>query len=211
PNLVYALNRVESEIIANYLNDNQCSQEAQGFALPAIDAIVEGLNSDVEIILYVIENEQNYRDDMSSDELAFFDTLSTNQQLGYLVSAEEAKRISNELFETFCERYNGKGDAFRHAYWNILSSIRIGVYLTSELTTRHENISFQYAFHGKEVEMDLYNNNIGRSFVENGIDNLLLARQTIQTAFDNGDLRYLNNQDGSCRATFSSVLTPTNE
>ncbi|MBO3118079.1 hypothetical protein J4050_15105, partial [Winogradskyella sp. DF17] len=42
PNLVYALNRVESEIIANYLNDNQCSQEAQGFTLAAIDVILDG-------------------------------------------------------------------------------------------------------------------------------------------------------------------------
>src|SRR5690606_8120661 len=99
----------------------------------------------------------------------------------------------NELFLTPCERYNGKGDAFRHAYWNALSSQRIGVGLTNLLTTRHENRPPDYAYESKEVEMDLFNNQVGQDIVYNGMTNLLLMQEAIQDALDNGELKYLNN------------------
>ena len=35
--------------------------------------------------------------------------------------------------------------------------------------------------------------------------------QDIQTALNNGELRYINNQSSDCKATFSSQIIPTNQ
>lgn len=52
----------------------------------------------------------------------------------------------------------------------------------------------------------------GRVIVSNGMTNLLLMQQTIQYAFNNGDLTNLNPNIGPdlCKATFNSQLAPTN-
>ena len=44
---------------------------------------------------------------------------------------------TENIFPTYCERYNGKGDAFRHAYWNALASQSLGVNTTKLLTTNN--------------------------------------------------------------------------
>ncbi|MBR9757929.1 MAG: hypothetical protein GYB39_07580 [Algicola sp.] len=168
----------------------------------------EGGDVDFHDVIYVLENEQDYTSWMSDDEKNLYDTLTRTEQLLYLASAKQALDKSEELFLTPCERYNGKGDAFRHAYWNALSSSRIGVGLTNLLTTRHENRPPEYPYHSKENEMNLFNNQVGRDIVINGSTNIL---QDIQDAVSNGDLRYLNNQDSDCFATFSSQLIPTNQ
>ena len=60
--------------------------------------------------------------------------------------------------------------------------------------------------------MDLFNNQIGRDIIFDGSEDILLD---VQTAFDNGELMYLNNQSTvighECEATFSSELIPTNQ
>ncbi len=153
--------------------------------------------------------EQDYRNKMSSDELILFDSLSRQDQLKYLWSAKQAIDKSKELFNSLLQLYNGKGDAFRHAYWNALSTQRLGSNLTGLLTSKHENIASTYPYQHFEKTMDLFNNSIGRNIGENGSGDLV---QDILDALDNGDLRYLSNQDSiSGKATYNSEVIPTDQ
>ena len=145
---------------------------------------------------------------MSQEELTLFNSLSRTEQLQYLRSAKEAIDKTNQLFKTLKERYNGKGDAFRHAYWNALSSKRIGSGITEALTRKHENQSPSYAFSHKETKMDLFNNRVGRQIADQGSKNLV---QDVLNALSNGQLRYITHQANSGRATFKSKVVPTNE
>ena len=56
--------------------------------------------------------------------------------------------------------HNGKGDAFRHAYWNALMVKAYGEVLAKEFADAHEKNPKQPA---KEKTMDLHNNSVGRS------------------------------------------------
>lgn len=56
--------------------------------------------------------------------------------------------------------HNGKGDAFRHAYWNALMVKANGEVLAKEFADAHEKNPKQPA---KEKTMDLHNNSVGRS------------------------------------------------
>ncbi len=107
---------------------------------------------------------------------------------------------------------NRKGDAFKHTFWNALSTVYIGEALTEQLTTAHEDIEYDpdYPSHNKETQMDLHNNAKGRQ-IAYGAGRLY---QLVHESMDDGDLRYLNNlsyQDGFWKATKSSQLTPTNQ
>ena len=123
-------------------------------------------------------------------------------------SAYDAVNKARELFSTPCELFNGKGDALRHAYWNALSTNRIGAALTYQLTTAHENRPIIYIYSEKEKQMDLYNNNIG---INLGQLDASLIEQALVDALNNGNLLYLNNLTSNCSATFTSQLIPTNQ
>ena len=202
-------NKEFGDQLRDYLLTENNNPNAESFGLAAIKAKCDGLNDlTLDEILELLEFEQDYRDKMSSSEIELFETLTRDKQLKYLLSAKEAIDKTDELFSTYCEKYNGKGDAFRHAYWNALSSSRIGVGLTNLLTTRHEDKPPTYPYNSKENVMDLYNNEIGRDIIWNGSTDIL---QDVLSAFNNGDLRYLSNQASDCRATYNSQLTPTNQ
>jgi hypothetical protein len=55
--------------------------------------------------------------------------------------------------------HNGRGDAFRHCFWNALMTRRIGRSQASKVATGHENANKGPA---AERSMDLYNNLKGR-------------------------------------------------
>lgn len=88
------------------------------YSLFAIDSLIDGTFNNYREIT---EKEQNYRADMSKSELAMFDSMPKADQFKYLKSALVAINKSAELFP-LNERTNGKGDAFRHAYWNALAT-----------------------------------------------------------------------------------------
>lgn len=185
------------------------TDDAKNFAKAAFVALMEGFNDlAFDELVELLEFEQDYRVRMSDSEIELFDTLTRDEQLNYLWSAKQASDKTEELFSTFCEKYNGKGDAFRHAYWNALSTQRLGAGITNLLTTRHEDKPPTYAYNWKENEMDLFNNQVGRNIASDGSTNLV---QDIQTALNNGELRYINNQSSDCKATFSSQIIPTNQ
>lgn len=84
--------------------------------------------------------------------------------------------------------------------------------MAESLSTAHEDRPPTYDFSYKENQMDLYNNEVGRSLsstVPLGPGNNLLTH--IITAINNGELKYLNNLAPNGRATESSLLIPTDE
>lgn len=59
--------------------------------------------------------------------------------------------------------HNGKGDAFRHCYWNARMTIDFGKGTAKGFADRHEQNPDQPAI---EKKMDLFNNNVGREVGE---------------------------------------------
>lgn len=79
--------------------------------------------------------------------------------------------------------------------------------MTEQLTSAHEDRSPEYSYEYKEVEMDLFNNNIGR---EIGNQSTIILMMKVKFALENGDLRYLNNLNPiNNEATSNSQLIPT--
>ena len=153
--------------------------------------------------------EQDYKTRMSAEELLIFDSISRVKQLSYLANAQLATWKSEELYPNSI--YNGKGDAFRHAYWNALNVIDLGLALTEALTSAHEEKPPTYPYNYKEKEMDLYNNQIGRYRADFPSDGYSTLEQSIQFAINTGALKYLNNLASDGKATSLSTLIPTNE
>jgi uncharacterized membrane protein YgcG len=156
----------------------------------------------------VWNNRNEYRNNMSEAEKVIFDNMLPNRRMLYLASGYKAKEKANELYPN--SLHNGKGDAFRHCYWNALSSKFIGVNLTNQLTTAHEDKPFTYPYEQKEKDMDLYNNNIGQN-IANYVSILDNIEQEVLTQLNYGFLRYLSNLNSNSLPTYQSFLTPTNQ
>ncbi|MDF0716256.1 hypothetical protein PY092_08870 [Muricauda sp. 334s03] len=161
----------------------------------------------------VVGFEQDYKGRMSSSERAIFDSMSRFKQLAYLVNAQKATWASEDLYPH--SSYNGKGDAFRHAYFNGLNAILLGPILAEDLATAHEDKPAppNYPNYFKEVQMDLFNNQVGRDKMNWLVDGYDSLTESILEALTNGELRYLSNLQGngaSGRATNQSQLIPTN-
>lgn len=155
--------------------------------------------------------EQDYKNRMSQSELKIFNSISRVKQLGYLLNAQKATWEAENLFPN--SLYNGKGDAFRHAFFNALNSILLGVDLAEKLSTAHENKPPTYQFNYKENQMDLFNNAVGRTKSNWFSDGYGSLTKSILDAMSKGELRYLTNLAGggsSGQATSSSILIPTN-
>ncbi|QGY45265.1 hypothetical protein GM418_16775 [Maribellus comscasis] len=153
--------------------------------------------------------EQDYKSQMSTSEQEIFDNMARIDQLSYLANAQFATWEAENLFPN--SLYNGKGDAFRHAYWNALNRIDLGYELAESLTTAHENKPSTYHFSYKEKEMDLFNNEVGREKYKYFRGHYSSLESCILDALNNGELRYLSNLAPDGKATNRSQLTPTNQ
>ena len=175
-----------------------------GFMIMLLDFQVKGL----------IQNKFYYNSStgtiigQSEAEKVIFDNMLPNRRMWYLATGYKAKEKATELYPN--SLHNGKGDAFRHCYWNALSSKFIGVNLTNQLTTAHEDKPFTYPYEQKEKDMDLYNNNIGQN-IANYVSILDNIEQEVLTLLNYGFLRYLSNLNSNSLPTYQSFLTPTNQ
>ena len=87
----------------------------------------------------------------------------------------EAEAAATDLFGSWGDKTNQKGNAFLHAYWNYLMAKRIGADLAKEFGDAHENINGNPCAdrdpssdtYGCSKAMDLSNNRIGRDLVTN--------------------------------------------
>ncbi|ODT53314.1 MAG: hypothetical protein ABS68_06175 [Niastella sp. SCN 39-18] len=101
--------------------------------------------------------EQDYRGQMSSQELVIFDGLIRYKQLQYLFNAKEALDRAQSLYPNSI--LNGNGDAFRHAYFSALNAKVLGLHLAKLLGDAHETFPNSNQL---ENTMDLFNNQFGR-------------------------------------------------
>lgn len=85
---------------------------------------------------------------------------------------------------------DGKADAFRHAFWNALGTAEFGKDVMKLFADAHE-----WNKSGLAVDMDLYNNNIGRNIGSNyGFsDSDEIIEYSVITALFNGNLKYILN------------------
>ena len=199
-----------SDAVKNYLYINKYSNEAKEFVREIIDFSNEmGINA-----MEVLNNMQDYyKGMMSQEELDIFNGLNKITQVRYLGCAKKALDTAGELFPISLvpsNLHNGKGDAFRHAYWNGLSTYWIGKELTEKLTNAHENRPQIYTYEYKEVQMDLNNNFEGRRIAY--YSNLSTLKDNILSQMNLGNLYYLNNLGSAPTffATYNSQLIPTN-
>lgn len=178
--------------IKNYLIANSFSNESEEFI-----GEVKNLSIDLDInAMEIWDNIQEYRSGMSNDEKLIFDNINKTKQLRYLSAGYKAMKKAEELYPNniiLSNLHNGKGDAFRHAAWNGLSSLLLGHDLTQSLTTAHESKPSQYTFNFKEKEMDLFNNEKG--LIVAGFSNLSNIFTNINQYCILGYLRYLNELD----------------
>ncbi|MHA7844621.1 MAG: DUF6973 domain-containing protein, partial [Winogradskyella sp.] len=187
------------------------SNADENFAKAAIQAKMNsGQVFFVDMLIYDPSLDEMIKSRMSPAEVSLFNDLSQLRKKAYLMAAVQSYIYAETHFPKPVR--NRKGDAFKHAFWNALSTVYKGEGLTSQLTTAHENIEYDpdYPNHYKETQMDLHNNAKGRQ-IAYGAGKLY---QLVHEAMNNGDLRYLNNlvyQDGFWNATNSSQLIPTNQ
>ena len=127
------------------------------------------------------------------------------QATQYYVSAEVAENYTNNLFG-----YNGyqdSSDAFRHAFWNGVLTMRIGSSAAKTWTDAHETTSS-----GVDKQMDLFNNSLGRSIcVDMGYDNFSGSSnsQGIATKLLS-DSVYSAIKSGKGKIIVNGVLRPSN-
>ncbi|MEW2352142.1 hypothetical protein [Spirillospora sp. NPDC029432] len=91
-------------------------------------------------------------------------------------------------------RYDGHGDAWRHAYWNALMTRDFGPTWTEKFGIAHERIDRPNA--GAREAMDLYNNEVGRRIAQQHPDasDEEMARY-VQQAVNRGEMVVIG-QDG---------------
>ncbi|WP_051959923.1 DUF6973 domain-containing protein [Sphingobacterium sp. ML3W] len=129
--------------------------------------------------------ELEYRSRMGTEELAIYEKMSTKNKFAYLTNAKQAEQTAKAKFSS-STLYNGKGDAFRHAYFHALNSITIGSELSKKLGDAHE-----IGAPSLEKEMDLYNNALGRSYLQNSHVGES-PQEFISRSITGGDLKYLS-------------------
>ena len=194
----------DAQIIIDLLDKNRVNghskAEYRDIAKRSLDSFKDGF-------------EQDYMDKMSASEIIIYNSISRHKQISYLINAQAAIWKAEALFPNSLR--NGKGDAFRHAFFNAVNSITLGLNLAERLATAHENkpIDPNYRNHYKENQMDLFNNQIGRDRRNWLTDGYWSLEESILNALTNGKLRYLSNLVGglsSGRATDQSQLIPTN-
>ncbi|MCC6307428.1 MAG: hypothetical protein IT248_02965 [Chitinophagaceae bacterium] len=161
-----------------------------------------------EILLF----EQDYRGQMSTQELAIFDNMPRIKQLQYLFNAKSALDWAQSIYPTSV--HNGNGDAFRHAYFSAMNAKVLGVHLAKQLGDAHETFPNNNPI---ENQMDLFNNQYGRNlFVElsqNGMgghffkESVILLLKNIR--IPNGELRKIAPLGPNSEILPSSQLVPT--
>ena len=148
--------------------------------------------------------ENDYKDRMSEQELEIYNSMSLYNKFHYLLNAQTASTIAEDNFPT--SLWNGKGDAFRHTLFSALNVQWLGLNLATQLGNAHEA---QPNENELEKQMDLFNNNIGRTTYYapgvNPTDYWLLH-------INDGTLRYISplNSDGSVIPGVSQLI-PTNQ
>jgi hypothetical protein len=113
-----------------------------------------------------------------------------------------AIRNNKDLTETQTKKLFGNNylndcsDAFRHAYFNALNSISCGSTIAKQFADAHETCNGVNMGPDLEMEMDFFNNNVGRNIaITNPNANNLELSNLVFTALKNGELLYIYPRD----------------
>lgn len=142
-----------------------------------------------EVLLDYNEKELAYRSRMTAAEKAIFDKLNFLDRYNYLKNAYVSEQLAQLYFPYSVN--NGKGDAFRHAFFSALNVHYFGYQLTKALGDAHELVG------NLDItsEMDFYNNEVGR---QAGISHSSIfpnhntGAQVIINLINAGSLKYIN-------------------
>ncbi len=206
-NAQIALLGVQSQVgIADYLDQNQCSEEAKAVFIEAL----ENLSSYTEISYPGMELDYEFEwwldDDFVEDNFNFgfdvgggLDNLTAEEKVLVALFPAQALIImgNKEPAETETENrfgnngINNKSDAFRHAFFNAMNSNDAGDFVARKFSNAHESETPQNLI--LEKQMDLHNNNIGHNIGNNAstfISDQELSNLVYQSLIW-GSLRYL--------------------
>lgn len=151
----------------------------------------EDINKNIDTIIEIYEQQQRYElfnlleSESNSRAIldSFYDSYNLTSEefwllfwnatkiLGTKKATEQATSYQQNKFPTM-SGYNTYSDAFRHSLWNALICIHVGGTKTARLnwaekfTTLHETSSDSYDINSLETNMDLHNNEIGRSWYD---------------------------------------------
>lgn len=202
--------------IINFLNQNQNSQQAQDFALDVlIELATNSENNNYTTNDYpgddlgyeyqwwlnedFIENSGNFNIDdekpNKAEIIAF--GLYPKEAILHAQNSITALNRAQTLAPSFSDGangiHNGKADAFRHAYWNALGTAEFGAPIMKIFADAHEWGSTNQM----EVNMDLFNNNVGRNISINNnygffTNSNTISDMVLQFVLD-GSMKYINN------------------
>ncbi|MDB0025580.1 hypothetical protein N9E92_00100 [Polaribacter sp.] len=192
--------------IYNFLNSNDNSTEAISFAIEIINELMSYTSTN-----YPGSNQglpfEWWKDESIMDNNSFFNQnpydvwRELTQKEKEIFKLYPAAAIILNRNRTIAEQrtilnygnngLNDNSDAFRHAYFNALNSRDMGKWLAKKLSDAHE--SETPTIWSLEVQMDLFNNNIGHQVGHDfPNDNDIQIGNTIKDKINNGLGRYLN-------------------
>ncbi len=119
----------------------------------------------------------------------------------HLPSAVTAFNLGQEAFTWAHENesalgggiHNGRADAARHCYWNVLMSVYMDTVTAADAGTSHERTNIENGDPHNESVMDLHNNAVGRSISTGLTPNRTECQNAVINALNNGTLWILDN------------------
>ncbi|GGE70472.1 hypothetical protein EV200_11190 [Pedobacter psychrotolerans] len=147
-------------------------------------------------VAYTIELqtfEVGYKAQMKPGELVIFNNMTRINQLRYLVNAQGAIDLANELFPV--NQLNTKADSFRHAYFSLWNTYSINRDLAKQLGDAHEEGTTNNPMEEMAKSMDLWNNYAGRNLISS-INSSSLNRRNdfknlVLSLMNAGELKYM--------------------
>ncbi|MBN7811052.1 hypothetical protein J0A68_08800 [Algoriphagus sp. H41] len=181
--------------------DGECEEPEGNLEGVTVDCYEEHELDSEEVIDY-IENDLYKMLNPCEKELIRSDPKYAADAIVIYLNMIEAE---SKTIETFgINGWNDCSDAFRHAYWNALMTRSNGVASAALFGTAHECV---VSNPNLENQMDLHNNNIGRTIASNNpsLSNSDIVGQ-ILNSITNGELRIISNLAPSGRITLNSTL-----
>jgi hypothetical protein len=141
---------------------------------------------------------------MTETEARLLDQLQWHQGL---MGLYQFKRCKEDAYSVSGERYpdlpgdDSHRDAFRHIYWNVLMTRRLGENFARAFATAHEGVPGNQA---DREAMDLYNNELGRRIAtQNPNASLEELQELVAEAIRNGEALVI---DGSGELVYSDQV-----
>ncbi len=229
--------------IMNYLDEENWSNESIEFTQELIDELeninidsypgkedllpFEWWNDDALIEQYLQGSYESWRN-ISSEEKRLTKSFP-NIAYKLYKNKDIAFQKTFQYFGNVPQVLNGKPDAFRHAFFQAINTVRVRKYFTELFANAHE--SEVPTIWSIEKEMDIYNNEIGMNLIEfthPNWSNINQIATEILNMLNNGKLIYLKPinysspyfwdnpststpNDGNHGISSNTQLTPTNQ